>query len=215
MRTLLRSKVLWTCLAISTTACAIDLRSQWRGNPYGPWPLLALVIGGGGLVTSILMIVVFAVTDRLNGPTRESERWAPARWPLAVGAVLSFGLYLATMELSQVVRQHAMERAGVRAQPLIDAIRAHADETGSPPRTLADLVPRRLDAVPSTGLEAYPEFLYDCRVERYGEPLRWSLTIDCRPDFLSRARLVYFPDGDYERLGRDFDRLGAWAHVRE
>lgn len=111
----------------------------------------------------------------------------------------------------------AFKRLAERSVPLVDAIHDYVAERGAPPPNLEALVPQYLDAVPSTGIGAYPDYEYligDAARARSG--CDWMLEV---PAFvlLGWDTFLYFPSGEYpERaFGGWLQRMGDWAYVHE
>jgi hypothetical protein len=76
--------------------------------------------------------------------------------------------------------------------PLIQAIRKYEGDVGKPPRSLAELVPKYVEAVPGTGLREHPNYLYTVRP---GPPEQWALSV--RMESLGFKHISYEPSGRY------------------
>jgi hypothetical protein len=73
------------------------------------------------------------------------------------------------------LRKMRYARAAERSQPLIDAIKRYAQTNGTPPETLASLVPAYLRRVPKSGLLDYPDFIYTRFTNTHYSLLWWDL----------------------------------------
>ena len=80
-----------------------------------------------------------------------------------------------------------------RAAPLVKALNAFDADEGHPPATLAALVPKYLAAIPTTGLEQYPEFGYNVGPE---DPHHWRLS--AKMESLGFRHMRYDPSHQYE-----------------
>ena len=101
-----------------------------------------------------------------------------------------------------------------RGRPLVAAIKQYQLKQGTPPATLAALVPDYLPAIPGTGVNAYPryEFITNNSPAKYGGD-KWVLTVDVSTDDLTREELVYYPDQNYPSPPQVsmMRRCGDWA----
>lgn len=86
-----------------------------------------------------------------------------------------------------------VDRVIERAKPLVAAIHSYERATGEPPVSLDALVPRYLAAVPSTGLNASPDFDYTFDRE---SKRSWRLVVKM-PEF-GFKHMRYDPSGKYE-----------------
>ena len=78
-----------------------------------------------------------------------------------------------------------------RAQPLIDAIQHYAKDMGHPPPTLDDLVPKYIAAIPGTGLDICPSYLYSVDMKSG----RWSISV--KLGAIGFRHIAYSPSNDY------------------
>lgn len=62
---------------------------------------------------------------------------------------------------SSVGQEKRIEKVAERGQTILDAIKAYETKNGHPPGSLNELVPDYLEAIPTTGIGAWPEFVYD------------------------------------------------------
>lgn len=123
------------------------------------------------------------------------------------------------IRLGQQTRMAGMKAFTERAKPLVAAIHQYEREHHAPPETLKALVPRYLPKIPSTGMRAYPGFVYltgaDCRQRYHENP--WALFVATPLGFVNGDCLLYFPRQNYpERgYGGSLERVGDWAYVHE
>ncbi len=118
---------------------------------------------------------------------------------LGANGLRTFGFYLAAR----------------RAAPLISAIENYIRDTGTPPETLPQLVPRYLPSLPArlpalelvTGQEAR---------ERY-EGNDWVLSSDVPTGLINWDQFMYFPNQRYPETGYGgwIQRIERWAYVHE
>ena len=112
-----------------------------------------------------------------------------------------------------------------QAQPVIAGIQAYTQATGQPPRSVDELVPRFLPALPDPGPASQHGWEYWRDGPRpwgaRGQP--WVLGIRVRKDFCPRCPLgfgdyfVYHPGGVYPRSGYGgiLEPVGRWGYYHE
>ena len=103
-----------------------------------------------------------------------------------------------------------------RGGQLVTAIKQYQLKQGTPPATLAALVPDYLPAIPGTGVNAYPhyEFITNNSPVKYGGD-KWVLSVDVSTGDLTRDELIYYPDQNYpspEQVAT-VRRYGDWAYL--
>ncbi len=104
-----------------------------------------------------------------------------------------------------------------RARVVIDAIEAYKQTKGEYPARLANLVPKFIPEIPTTGLAGYPQFLYR-RPEDDKGPIRgYELMIETPSGGLNWDVFVYWPGGNYPDYfyGGTPELFGKWAYVHE
>ena len=114
--------------------------------------------------------------------------------------------FRALAPIGQQMRSDALHRVASRGDILAEAIEAYTRDNGKLLKNLENLVPKYLDAVPSTGVGAYPEFCY-----RWNDPSNsWSLMVLIYDgsDRSVSGTLVYWPDVEYPET---YERYGNWA----
>lgn len=111
------------------------------------------------------------------------------------------------------LRSEAFQALAERSKPLVEAIRAYESEKKKPPASLRLLIPKYFDSIPSTGIKAYPSYIYKVGAE-YGNA--WSLSVPA-PSGINFDQFIYLPMQNYpERgFGGHLERMGAWAYVHE
>ncbi len=84
-----------------------------------------------------------------------------------------------------------------RSMPLVKAVRAYEAAEGHPPKSLEELVPKYLDAVPSTGLAAYPA--YEIHMGNESSMWKGNPWVLCVPvgRGLNFDLFLYFPNQNY------------------
>ena len=88
------------------------------------------------------------------------------------------------------IREKRFLEFAVRSRPVLAAIEAFQRRQGRPPETLEALVPDYLHAVPTTGMGAFPEYLYSSG-QSASCPWRLSVPVGATP--LAWESLVYCP----------------------
>jgi hypothetical protein len=121
--------------------------------------------------------------------------------------------------LGKRARTMGMESFAQRSQPLINAIEKYELDNSAPPRSLYDLVPDYIPAVPSTGMMAYPEFRYhvgDEAKEQYAYNA-WALSVFTPSGGINFDMMLYFPNRNYPQHGYGgwLEAVGDWAYVHE
>jgi len=165
----------------STSAGGAHLaHNAWIG-PFDGWALM--------LLATLVLVVPTAIVAVALGLV--VARWRPHVPPtlLACATVWIVGLPLLWWgsEAVGAAQERVARRVGKRAEPLVVAIEAFAAQSGRPPEDLAELVPRYLQEIPTTGLGSWDgAFEYEARVGR------WALSVPAPTGAL--ASLVYDPD---------------------
>lgn len=129
-----------------------------------------------------------------------------------VAAIHQFG------KAGTAYRMNVFRALGERSMPLIDAIKAYEAQHGNPPDTLESLVPEFIEAIPTTGMAAYPEFELLSGEDAYmWMDNSWIVRIKTSSGPVNFDQFMYFPNQDYpeELASNRFERLGAWAYYHE
>lgn len=127
-------------------------------------------------------------------------------------------LLLVGIWVGQGVWRAAFIRLERRSEPLVQAIHTFVRETGKPPSSLSDLVPKYIAHVPTTGMAAYPnyEFVSGAKAKEYSEN-PWALFVPTTTGGLNWDVFLYLPRQNYpqEGYGDTLERIGDWAYVHE
>jgi hypothetical protein len=132
----------------------------------------------------------------------------------AVIAGSALGMWLGPVHKMQRIRHVAGA-----AMPLVHAIESFAEREHRTPQNLAELIPRYVVAVPSTGMGGYSEWEYvtgpQARELYDGNP--WVLVVHTGGPGFNFDKLMYFPNQRYPTVGYggSIERIGAWAYVHE
>lgn len=185
---------------ISTTRIGTTLFLWWQ--PIYVFPLLA----------AVLTVPVFFLRLLFKRPRQTSSVYL-------LLVVLFIACGIGGIQLGQRTRMAGMRSFAHRSESLIQAIDAFQREHSAPPRSLDKLVPKYLPAVPTTGMMAYPDYVYhtgDEAQEHYlGNP--WALTVDTPSGGINFDMLLYLPNGNYPKQGYGgwLEPVGDWAYVHE
>ena len=134
-------------------------------------------------------------------------------------ACVSFaGLWVVALWLAQSIRHQAFVEASFVGNRVVQALASYRMDRGEYPGALNLLVPQYIDAIPYTGMIAYPEFTY--RKDDKGIQAsrgEYELRINCPSAFMNFDTFIFRPSGDYSDLMRDngVERICAWAYVHE
>jgi hypothetical protein len=182
---------------------------QPRGNDHWLW--YSLVLLGIPLIVACLAVPIYLLGLLLPGKRREAGFGliAALLWVLTTSAAIGLG---------DRVRMSGMRQLADRSMPVVRAIHRYSHENGRPPATLADLVPRYLSQVPTTGLGAYPDYhlLIGERAAEY-ENNPWVLTVDTPSGGINFDIMAYFPRQNYPDADDSgwWERIGEWAYLHE
>jgi hypothetical protein len=168
---------------------------QWATSRTGRLAPLAIV---ESLVFMVAMAAVIAfVWGVLLLISRRRDR--AIVFLLSALAVLATGPVLGPF-VHQFRHQRFREFAE-RSRPLVAAIQSYERDNGHPPNALETLVPAYLPETPTTGMGAFPAYLYstECRSSR------WCLTVPVAATPLQWEALRYAPSQDCARGTIRFD----------
>lgn len=143
-------------------------------------------------------------------------KWADLR--ILVNICLVFaGFMLVPFSIGEHVRDSRLGNMTENADVLIGAIEKFQNTNGIPPKTLQDLVPEYISAVPATGTAAYPRFNFiNNRNHSRFNGNSWILFVTISMGKLTCEYLVYYPDKGYPRNGVGnvkVKKLRDWAFV--
>lgn len=116
------------------------------------------------------------------------------------------------------IRNEAFHRLAQSSGSLVTAIKNYERSHGSPPPSLDSLVPEFLDAVPGTGMAAYPDYQYIAGDKaRRHEQNPWILIVPAPSGGINFDEFLYFPLQNYPQSGYGgwLQRMGDWAYVHE
>lgn len=185
------------------------------GHSLIGFALLAALASVVGAIMCLILVVYALVFIFVPSRRRLACRilcFSLAFLLIGVPTFLSFRLVLP-------IRSAAFLKLAERSKPLVDSIHRYYDEVGEPPSTLADLVPTYIDAVPETGMSAYPDYRYSVRTDPdvyYGNP--WVLLVATPKVGLNFDEFMYlplqnFPTKYYATGGAE--KLGDWVYIHE
>lgn len=106
----------------------------------------------------VLLVAILSLVLLVNRRTRLGAVVALLLLACSVGSNLVMMNVLGSIYWD--ARRGHFEQLALRSKPLVEAISDYERKLGRPPRTLDDLVPDYLIAVPDTGLDAYSEYVY-------------------------------------------------------
>lgn len=185
-------------------------------GPVGA-PFLAIL--PGLLVLPALVALVYVFLGPLLLIPKPHRRRTLRRLGLCVVLVVST---LAGGYLGGTIRTLAFNRLAERSKVLVGAINRYESAKGGPPPSLAALVPEFLEAVPGTGMAAYPDYRY---VSRGGdssgtaprEQNPWMLWVNTPSGGINFDEFMYFPLQNYPEkdYGGVLQRIGEWAYLHE
>ena len=132
--------------------------------------------------------------------------------------ILFVTIAIICIRIGASIRNDAFFHLADRSSVLIAAIENYKNEKGSPPKTLAELVPKYLPKVPSTKMGAYPEYGYLAgeEAQRYdGNP--WVIVIQTPSGGINWDLFIYFPLQNYHKrgYGGSLEIIKNWAYVHE
>lgn len=147
-----------------------------------------------------------------------TRKYRPLGVRLLILAVVYPGTLFFFGHVGNSIRMAAFRELGARCMPLVHAIESYERERGSLPESLEDLVPAYLDAIPDTGMGAYPAFDY-LVMEDAAMWLdnAWVLRLHTTIGGINFDQFMYFPNQQYPAQigGNRLERLGEWAYLHE
>jgi len=136
----------------------------------------------------------------------------------ALGVFSSAGTFIVILMVaitfSAERREDGFALAAERAEPLISAIEVHVRDTGGPPSTLQELVPRYLPAIPD-GLPAL-EIVTGDTVQVMFDGNDWILKASAATGLVNFDQFLYYPNQQYPTTGYGVrvERFGRWAYIQ-
>jgi len=166
--------------------------------PFATFALgIALLIAGqiacyrGWFVVALILMVAIGVGN------------VPAGWRIKPG---------------ESIRRAGLERIMTNAQPAIEAIERYRIDTGEYPKSLTELTPKYLAALPPTGNAIFPEFGYRSPGSNWIWNIpEYELFVRTPTGALNWDQFVYRPGRDYpdEHSAVAVERIGDWAYLHE
>lgn len=167
---------------------------------------------GTMLVIGAIALMVLAVGI---GYSILALNWRPLLLAIITAGAMVPGVYPG-LAAHFYLRKVAFEALADRSSTLVEAIKQYERETGTPPTTIADLVPRYLAEVPHTGMSAYPKYEYARAPGMCMGDNAWNVIMFVG-EALSFDMFIYCPNQNYPRAigGNWIERIGAWAYMHE
>jgi hypothetical protein len=147
--------------------------------PIGSWLPASSLLTPTGILLAIGTTAVAAI---LAAPMYAllAWNWRPIALAILFEVCLILGLVPAQMTGDLMLRM-SFDSLQVRNPELISAIVAYAADKGTPPATLAELVPDYLPAIPRTGIAVRPDYDYQPKPGLCGfdskRPSDWNLSV--------------------------------------
>lgn len=122
------------------------------------------------------------------------------------------------MQLGEQIRRYEFAQLAERSTPLTTAIKSFIQTENRLPKTLEELVPNYLSAIPQTGMGAYPEYDY-VQAKNLSEYAKnnWILIVHCPRGLVNWDVFIYYPNSNYPKydFGGFIKPIGDWAYVYE
>jgi hypothetical protein len=111
------------------------------------------------------------------------------------------------------IRRAGLERIMASAQPIIEAIERYRNDTGEYPKSLTELTPKYLAALPPTGNAIFPQFGYRPPGTDWNRKIPdYELFVRTPIGALNWDEFVYRPGRDYPVA---VEQIGDWAYLHE
>jgi hypothetical protein len=177
------------------------------------------VLGHAALSVGIATVALITLIIALK---RRSTAAAPLFVMMGL-ACLSVAAVPASWRISWLARRASVRNLAEHAVPLVGAVAHFAQENDHPPRSLEELVPHYLSAIPNTGLRGCPHFAYEALDGEDAGSGRfstggWELRVPCPQGMLNWDTFLFRPSRAYpERAhGGSVEEIAAgWAYVHE
>lgn len=166
--------------------------------------VMLMIVGAAGLLLAVAVIYSLV-----------SWSWRPAALAVIAIACMAMGFVPGVLSYRHL-KLFGYELLGARSAILIGAIEEYEHATGAPPRTLADIVPDYLPAVPDTGMAAYPAYEYAPVAGPCSDDNKWHLQVDAG-EVLKWDFFFYCPRRNYtvDGWGGVNIVMGDWAYLDE
>ena len=93
------------------------------------------------------------------------------------------------LPVSTCLKQHLHQKAMSRLDRISRAIDQYTRDNGNTPKSLTDLIPEYIDAIPTTGMNAFPRFTY-LSLNQNGVKNRYLLAVDPIADISCKALVL-------------------------
>ena len=166
--------------------------------------VMLMIVGAAGAL--LVVAVIYSLVSR---------SWRPATLAVIAIACMALG-FVPGIYSYRYLKLFGYELLGARSAALIGAIEAYERSVGAPPRTLADIVPDHLPAVPNTGMAAYPAYEYAPEAGPCPDDNKWHLQVDAG-EVLKWDFFFYCPHQSYtvDGWGGVNIVMGDWAYLDE
>jgi hypothetical protein len=206
--------VRWLMVAVAAPLLLVPLAEYDAVAPWGTGLLLWLVQLPLGLLCLAAVLALLATPALLF-----STKYRAGASLVLACAVVYVPAFAGGLHIGRGIRARAFERLAERSEPLVRAVDAHQRKYGKPPESLDQLVPKFLAAVPSTGMAAYPEYIYVTGTEareRFDDN-PWALYVHTPSGGINFDMFLYLPRQNYPMHGYGgwLERLRDWAYVHE
>ncbi|MFD2157373.1 hypothetical protein ACFSW8_00505 [Rubritalea tangerina] len=202
-------KLWWWVVA---AAPAIVLFDYLAVSPIGSdvflWFKMIFVFGCFAALLGVVVLPFFLIF----------KKWRKATVAWLLLSVCFLAASLVGFVVGNNVRKMAFEGLAERSMVLVEAVHSYEETKGYPPESLVDLVPEYIDAVPSTGMMAYPEYRYSVGEDaKYFSGNPWVLRVPAPSGGINFDEFLYFPLQNYPAsgYGGQLVKVGKWAYSRE
>src|SRR5262245_23042293 len=184
------------------------------------WQTLAANVSPLAAFLILAPFAVFALGSALllAGQIASYRGWFVAALILVIGIGVGSVPAGWRIQPGESIRRAGLERIMANAQPVIEAIERYRNDTGEYPKSLTDLTPKYLAALPPTGNTIFSQFGY--RPQGYDwirQVPNYELFVRTPIGALNWDEFVYRPAHDYpdERSPVAGERVGDWAYLHE
>ena len=114
------------------------------------------------------------------------------------------------------MRRVALSDLAERSAPLVAAIERYEETNGDPPKSLQDLVPEYLPAIPGTLIGACSEYEYHVsKPAQGGNTECWMLSVNVYTGLTSFSWFSYMPNRDLSEAPLAQFKAGNWYYFVE
>ena len=190
--------------------------SPWWAKLWSPGLTFILAMFGMLIAFAAFCVAAAAAIEAYQERARLAPKFAYAT--LFCVVYLAGFVFYPGLSLAWPQRRVGLQRAAVRARPLVNAIEKFRADKQRAPHDLQELVPHYLPAVPQTGMALYPRFDYSTHKEwKDAEFKTYQLQVRTPVGWLNWDTFNYWPEGGYpaQMGGNRVERIGDWAYVHE